>query len=367
MPFLNKRNTNKLLAAERLGIDLWHPEIQNEIEQKGGEVEEGIDNFLAKVKLEKKEHINVNPSLGHFYTDFPLKTLIVYLECYHTPKEPVKWGKYRIEIGPAERWESKDRERTAQIPYFSICLIHNGWRNEILRTPIVFVCNPHYDFTNSSVVYEHRYFRPKAYDKKLISKEKNNLIYIGITKKTWASRWKEHLSSARSNSPYDFHQAIRQFEGIYHSQHTVLSVSQKWEEAMRWEEFLVNKWSLRPKGLNMIPGGKSGIAFAAKYGVKVQSPKKWEKRDYIIKNIMLNAKRRGIPNPAQSLRLTNDPELMRKMVEAREDTFNGNDIAIIRSMDAFGVNWRDIADTLGVKNIYRVRNVVKGKTYKFVK
>lgn len=362
MIYLNKINANKLLASTRLGVDIWFPEVVEDIETKGKDAFEEI----ANLEFENQEDAlrNVGPSCAWIVTGRPLKSVCLYLECFSEDGK-VRFGMFGTDAIPAEQIILGDG-RKAQIPHVSVRILHDGWRSEIIRAPMGFVCTQSHDLGNATVVYEHRYFPPISTDRSLISKEDTNLIYVGVTKKTWSSRWKEHLQAARAGSPYDFHKAIRHFEGSYHSTHTVLSVSQSWDEAMMWEESFIEERSLRPKGLNMIPGGKAGIAFAAKYGVKANTSKRWENRNVIIRRIQQNAKRRGIPNPAQSLRLTTDPDLMRRMVEARENTFDSNDIAIIHSMFAMNMDWREIAQKLGVKDIYRVRNVVEGRTYKFM-
>jgi hypothetical protein len=39
------------------------------------------------------------------------------------------------------------------------------------------------------------------------------------------------------------------------------------EAAMAWEELYVDKWSLAPKGFNMIPGGFKGLRFLHKHRI----------------------------------------------------------------------------------------------------
>lgn len=359
MSLINKDNADKLLASTRLGLDIWMPQVITAIEDR---LRICFADFNELESLSHDERIRrVCPYLAYFVYDKPLQGVLLYVQCFQAPNGHVRFGRFGVKLIPAERLILTDG-REAQIPHVSLILLHEGNRNEIIRAPLGFICNQKHDLSSATVVYEHRYF--PAMD--ALGMANTNLIYVGVTRKTWASRWKEHLCSARSGSPYDFHEAIRQFEGRYNSMHSVLAVCHSWEEAMKWEEEFVARQSLRPKGLNMIPGGHAGIAFAAKYGVKAATPRRWEHREAIIKRIQKNASNRGLPNPAQSLRLASDPDLMRKMIEGRNDAFHGNDIAIIRSMHARGVAWREIASELKVKDIYRVRDVVEGKTYKFI-
>ncbi len=302
---------------------------------------------------------------GQILTNYPLQSVRLIIE-RNSADSSTEFGKFGVDINRATPVESG--RGLTQIPRFSITTITDGWRRDIVSAPVAFLARENANkFDHASVIYEHRYLFPSPVKPVEALTEPRNLVYVGVTKRSWTARWNEHLASAASGSHYDFHQAIRLYEGKLHSQHTILAIAQDWDVALKYEEELVADISLRPKGFNMIPGEKAGIAFATRYGVRVVKPKEWEQRDLIVRKIATGASRLGKPNPAMSIRLSNDPDLMLKLVESRQNTFSSNDIALIRSLDAMGKSWREIASELGVKDIYRVRDVVDGKTYKFVR
>jgi len=94
----------------------------------------------------------------------------------------------------------------------------------------------------------------------------NAATYVGLTKRTWQKRYKEHLSASRRGSLIRFHRAIRgEFFDIHVSEHEILRAGLSEEDVLRLEEIEVQDRSLysdkNPNGLNMIPGGKKGIRF----------------------------------------------------------------------------------------------------------
>lgn len=85
----------------------------------------------------------------------------------------------------------------------------------------------------------------------------NGKMYVGITQRTLDERWKSHVFSARNNSSYRFHQAIRKY-GIDAFQGVVLEESVPSEmiatEECKWIVLLGTKnYAL---GYNMTNGGE---------------------------------------------------------------------------------------------------------------
>lgn len=93
------------------------------------------------------------------------------------------------------------------------------------------------------------------------------LIYTGITRRDWRTRLKEHVSASKRGSGLLFHQALRgDLMPVASVEHEVLRVGLTADEAMDIEEAEVERRSLHPlhrNGLNMVPGGKAGLAFIA--------------------------------------------------------------------------------------------------------
>ena len=93
----------------------------------------------------------------------------------------------------------------------------------------------------------------------------NSLIYIGITKRTWQERYKQHCYSMSKGSNLRFHRALRgEFFEIGVLEHIVERAGLTDKQALEIEEKEVEKRSLHylyPNGLNMIPGGNAGLKF----------------------------------------------------------------------------------------------------------
>jgi hypothetical protein len=91
-------------------------------------------------------------------------------------------------------------------------------------------------------------------------------IYIGLTKRSWQIRFREHSYSAHRGSQVRFHKALRgEYFEIDIVEHEVLRIGLTVKEALQLEESHVEKYSLFSEanlnGLNMIPGGEAGLKF----------------------------------------------------------------------------------------------------------
>jgi len=107
---------------------------------------------------------------------------------------------------------------------------------------------------------------------------KNSLIYIGITKKTWLERFRQHSRDSARGSNLLFHRALRgEICSIGVVEHIVERAGLTEKQAMELEESEVEKRSLHSlfeRGLNMIPGGYAGLKcvhhFAKRTGYTLQ-------------------------------------------------------------------------------------------------
>jgi hypothetical protein len=114
----------------------------------------------------------------------------------------------------------------------------------------------------SKLLSTQRYFQNSA------------LVYVGITKKTWQHRYRQHCSDSQRGSNLLFHRALRgEMGAIGVIEHIVERAGLTERQAMEIEEKEVEKRSLHslyPNGLNMIPGGYAGLKcihhFAARTG-----------------------------------------------------------------------------------------------------
>jgi hypothetical protein len=99
--------------------------------------------------------------------------------------------------------------------------------------------------------------------------QKNSLAYIGITKRTWQERYRQHCRDAGRGSNLLFHRALRgEFCKIGTIEHIVERAGLTEKQALEIEESEVEKRSLHslfPNGLNMIPGGLAGLKCVHSY------------------------------------------------------------------------------------------------------
>jgi len=106
----------------------------------------------------------------------------------------------------------------------------------------------------------------------------NAFLYVGITKRTWLQRYRQHCNDTRRGSNLLFHRALRgEFCDIGCIEHIVERAGLTERQALEIEEKEVETRSLRslhPNGLNMIPGGYTGLKcvynFAVRTGYKTE-------------------------------------------------------------------------------------------------
>ena len=130
--------------------------------------------------------------------------------------------------------------------------------------------------------------------------QKNYLIYVGITKRTWQERYRQHCMAMGHGSNLLFHRALRgEFCQIGIIEHIVERAGLTENQAMEIEEKEVEKrslHSLHPKGLNMIPGGYAGLKyihnFASRTGYNLD--KMLSSDD--LENILVDVQRQSLKN-----------------------------------------------------------------------
>ena len=102
--------------------------------------------------------------------------------------------------------------------------------------------------------------------------QNNSLAYIGITKRTWQERYKQHCRDAGRGSNLLFHRALRgEICKIGTIEHIVERAGLTEKQALEIEEKEVEKRSLHslfPNGLNMIPGGLAGLTCVHHYATR---------------------------------------------------------------------------------------------------
>lgn len=200
-----------------------------------------------------------------------------------------------------------------------------------------------------------------------ITSDAAEFSYAGITKRNWLGRLDEHLYEMRTGSRKLFHKAWRDSLSLsniaYGSE--LLDINASYDVAMSWEEWFVDTYTLRPNGLNMIPGGLKGLEFLHEHRITDRVQISLEERDHAVAEYVRRNPRKGIPNPFIS-ELWKDDDFYLRVMAAREKTLSPDQVKQIRTLAAFGWDEAKITDEVEALNELQVRNVLKGKTYKRV-
>jgi len=123
----------------------------------------------------------------------------------------------------------------------------------------------------------------------------------------------------------------------------------------------------KPFGLNMIPGGRAGIAFLHKLGAL--APRKFvsnDERDTALEAYLRENKRKGIPNPLVS-QCWLDAQYAAKVICSGPNRFPVETVRLIRSMDSEGADISEIAKAIGLTGDSRIKELLAGKTYSRVR
>lgn len=195
--------------------------------------------------------------------------------------------------------------------------------------------------------------------------KENESCYVGITGRNWFKRFSEHMRDSFGGSQRLFHRAWQESYGesgmVYISSLQMINLS--FEEAMEWEERYVDRWSLSPKGLNMIPGGFKGMRYLHQHRITSREIVSLEERDAAIKEFVRQNPRKGIPNPFMS-ELWEDDEFYLRVIEAKANTLNAEQVRKIRLLADMGRSIPDIVNEVGAANEAQVKNIILRKTYK---
>lgn len=214
-------------------------------------------------------------------------------------------------------------------------------------------------------------------------------VYYGITKRGWMKRFNEHMSNAlRKHSRLLFPETLR--EGIMGrmiqlhgpevvdigsdpapkkimvgNYHVVCAAGLDEHQAMATEEYLVEKYSFGlPTGLNMIPGGKAGIAYLHRLNVLPTGRPVVldEDREQILDSYLKDHPRKGLPNPLIAKLWKNDDYAV-QIICSGERRLTVGQVQEIRRYAAEGMNVKAITRKVGARNERQVQNVIEGRTY----
>lgn len=239
-----------------------------------------------------------------------------------------------------------------------IMLTRSDRRNEIILLPLGAVLALTPDLSHLYQVYKHRFMK----DANGVAIEK--LCYCGVTKRGWRKRWSEHLHAAKSGSHYRFHKAIREWNDIAQStMHEIVGWGLSESAAMSFEEDLIESETLYPLGLNMIPGGKSGLAYLRKIGALGANERVApDDRQDIINRFFERATRKGLPNPLAAANWLN-PNYAEQVICGGPDRLKPQQIRDARFFSSLGQDAGSIAERVGARNVAQVERMLSGSTY----
>jgi hypothetical protein len=227
---------------------------------------------------------------------------------------------------------------------------------------------------NGHMIYEHNLSAMDNADFQFQS-----ISYIGLTSRNWQTRYKEHQRDALTGSELLFHTSLASvidqdsvtqrgmgpFE-IVRKGACLLSelqyINLSYEEAMEYEEFMVERSTLHPKGLNMIPGGFAGTKFLHKLGYLKKDRATVDDRDFAAAKYLRESPTKKMSAPWVQNNWAKD-EFYEGVIFKRSNTLNKEQVLSIRK---YGDDWNFevevIANLVGA-NIRQVRDVLSGKYY----
>lgn len=187
--------------------------------------------------------------------------------------------------------------------------------------------------------------------------------YVGMTKQRWFDRYAQHISSARTGSPFLFHKALRQHHSIKVA-HKVLLCKLDHDGALEYEEKYVGMFGLYPLGLNMIPGGKAGFAYLARLGMEAKTA---EARDSVVEQLSMRESVEGRPNPLCAARWATDSEFVARVLCGHSGRLTVEQIHLIRLGATVGKSLSALVQESLALNARQVQNVLAGRTYARIK
>ncbi len=115
----------------------------------------------------------------------------------------------------------------------------------------------------SYVLYQHIFGEGGSYPV-------DGYFYVGITTRSWKTRWAEHRRAMRKGSHLLFHRKLREelaARRVTYIHHKVMVVTTDIEALYEAEEALVRGHWTDTRRLNMIPGGRAGYRYLRRGGL----------------------------------------------------------------------------------------------------
>ena len=193
-----------------------------------------------------------------------------------------------------------------------------------------------------------------------------NWFYYGVTQRAWQERWAEHARAIRTGSQLKFHRTLRELSDrgeISFVGHEVVHVADDLDELYGWEEDLVAAAWGDPMLLNMIPGGKAGLAYLAKHGMLgARTQVRPDERDRLFEAWVAAHPRAGLPAPWVAERWENR-DWAASFVCSGHGRLTVRQVGVIRELGRAGVAPDEIRELSGARTLAQVNGVLSGATY----
>ncbi len=193
-----------------------------------------------------------------------------------------------------------------------------------------------------------------------------NWFYYGVTQRAWQERWAEHARAVRTGSPLKFHRTLRELSGrgeISFVGHEVVHVAEDLDELYAWEEDLVASAWGDPNLLNMVPGGRAGLAYLAKHGMLgARTQVRPDERDRLFEAWLADHPRAGLPAPWVAERWENR-DWAASFVCSGHGRLTVQQVGLIRELGRSGLAPDEIRERSGARTIAQVAGVLSGATY----
>lgn len=193
-----------------------------------------------------------------------------------------------------------------------------------------------------------------------------NWFYYGVTQRPWQERWAEHARAIRAGSQLKFHRTLRDLSArgeISFVGHEVVHVAEDLDELYGWEEDLVAAAWGDPMLMNMIPGGKAGLAYLAKHGMLgARTRVRPDERDRLFEAWAAAHPRVGLPAPWVAERWENR-DWAASFVCSGHGRLTVQQVGVIRELGRAGRTPDEIRELSGARTLSQVAGVLSGATY----
>ena len=210
----------------------------------------------------------------------------------------------------------------------------------------------------SYVLYQHIFGEGGSYPN-------DGWFYVGLTTRSWQTRWAEHQRAIRGGSALRFHRTFRDEQAagrITYVNHKVMGVTDDLDALYRAEEALVEGHWEDQRRLNMIPGGKDGLRYLREHGViPAGPPPEPDGREPALATWVGGRNDPELPRPWLKERWR-DREWAAAQICSRGDRLSVEQVEAIRRL-AQTCSAADIADRIGASGPDQVQGVIDGKTY----